>query len=449
MKSKFTKRLIGATLAGIMAVSIIPAAAFSVSAASNSYVIEQKEGGIKNATLYQYVLNQYDANKDGKLTVAEANKVTTLNIIGEKSLTSVNGIRWFPNLESLTIQNCGISIVHSDIGELENLEHLNLSYNKIEKLPTSVKGLKNLKTVDLSGNKLPYLPTNAKYWKKVTSLDLSDNSLKQICVGSLPYMTALEELDLSYNQLANNTSTLKSKLYSLKTLKNLTELNLSHNKLTSFPSDLFKGTTKMEKLDLSYNKLSYILKEVSYMKNLKQLNASNNQIHTVTTYLPKCTKLSNLNLANNELSKMPNLTSMKYLKCTGTDYYALNLCGNKLSQSTIRKYTNSKNLSSAWVKRQTTKTFVPITEFEGKPTFAMVDRTIDLSNQFTVNPSNATYKKVKYAVESISEGYNAELDGSNLKITQTDKNVTSGYAMIKIISLDGSHTESLLFVNIL
>lgn len=448
MKSNFLKKVIGAALAGVMAVSLIPAATFTASAAtSNSTVISYGSNGIYNASLYQAVLSRYDANKDGKLTVGEANQVTELNIVGQGKLTSLKGIYWLPNLKSLTIQNCGLSSVHSDIGKLTKLENLNLSYNKITKLPTAVGSLKNLISVDLSGNKLTALPTNAKYWKKLTSLDLSNNAFKQVSTGSMPYMKALTTLDLSNNQMANNTSTLVKKLDALKTLTKLTTLDLSDNSLTAFPTNTVAAMTKLTTLDLSGNKLTSIPSTIGKLTKLKVLDASNNKISSLSSSISKCTSLTKLNLANNQLSKIPSLKALTKLKCTGTDYYALNLCGNKLSQTTIRSNTNTV-LNSAWVKRQTTKTFVPIEKIEAQPVFAIAGYTTDLANSYTINPSNATYKTVKFAVDNVSEGITAKLDGTKLTVTKNSAD-TTGYVFVKVISLDGSNTQSLIYISIL
>lgn len=446
MRTKFFKKIVTAALTGVMAMSLIPAAAINVSAASDSTVIGVGSSGIYNANLYQYVLNHYDANKDGKLTVGEAKNVTTINIVNQK-VTSLKGIYWFPNLESLTIQNCGLSSVHADIGKLTNLKNLNLSYNKISKLPTAVGSLKNLVTVDLSGNKLTALPINAKYWTKVTSLDLSNNAFAQISTGSMPYMKTLTYLNLSGNKLTNSNSTIRAKMNKLSSLTKLTVLDLSDNQLTQFPSAVVYKLTKLEELYLDNNKITSVSKYIGYLTKLTVLDLSDNNITSVNSAISKCTKLTKLDLSNNKLSTIPSLKALTKLKCTSTDYYALNLCGNKLSQSAIRSKTNSV-LTSAWVKRQTTKTFVPISSINAKTTFVISGMSADMSNQYTINPSGATYTNVKCAIENVSEGVKATLDGSSLTVTKTDSEITSGYVFVKVTSLDGSKAEALIYVQV-
>jgi Leucine-rich repeat (LRR) protein len=447
MKKHFMKKLVSTVLASMMAISIVPAAA-AQAATTDSTVIKNDSTGIYNAALYQYALLHYDTNGDGKLTVGEAKNVTEITITNE-SVTSVKGISLFPNLTSLTLQNCGLTSVHSDIGKLTKLQTLNLGSNKITKLPSSVSGLTNLKTVDLSYNKLTALPTAAKAWTKVTSLDLSNNAMTQIPTGSLPYMKALTSLDLSNNKIANATSAAQTKLNSLKTLTKLTTLDLSGNNITVFPTTAIGAMTKLTALYLQNNALTSIPSTIGKLTALKTLNAADNKITSLSSSITKCTKLKVLNLANNKLSSIPNLSSLKNLKCTSTNYYALNLCGNKLTQTVIRKNTNSSLLSAAWVKRQTTKTFYPITQISCESTLTISGLELDISNQFTLNPSNATYKTVKYSIDKVSAGLEASISGSRITLTKTDNSQALYYATVKVTALDGSGKSNIIFITVL
>lgn len=446
MKNQFIKKILGAVLAGVMAVSVIPATV--VSAASDSTVISNSKNGIYNATLYRNVLNQYDANKDGKLTVGEAKKVTSLNITNQK-VTSLKGIHNLPNLTSLTIQNCGISSIHTDLGKLTKLQHLNLSYNKIASLSTNaVKNLKNLVTVDLSGNKLTALPTATKNWTKLTSLDLSGNAIVQIPVGSIPYMKNLTVLDFSDNKMTNSNATVRGKMNKLSNLTKLTKLDLSGNKLTQFPSAAIYKLTNLKELYIDNNQINSITSYIGYLTKLTVLDASDNKISSVSTGIKKCTNLTELDLSNNSLSKIPSLKGLKKLKCTATNLYALNLCGNNLSQTTVRNYTNTV-LDDAWVKRQTKEKFVEITGFKPQITFAISGYDTDMSYQFSFDPENATCKTVKYTVESVSAGAKASMNGSVLSVEKTDPTVDNCYVFIKITALDGSGVQDLLYVQVI
>ncbi len=461
MKKNLFRKILSAALGGLMAISLVPAAAVGA-ATGDSAVIGNNANGIYNANLYSYVLRHYDANKDGKLTVGEAKNVTEIYIVNEK-VTSLKGLRYFPNLTKLTVQNCGLSSVHSDLGSATKLQTLNLSYNKISALPNSIQNLKNLVTVDLSGNRFAGFPTRAKYWTKVTSLDLSGNKLTKV-PGSVPYMKKLTNLNLSNNQITSLPS-------GLKYLTSLVTLDMSNNKITGLSATALKKLTKLQNLYLQNNALPKITASIMYLTNLRTLNLANNKITSVSGYIYKCSKLSvldlsnnnlstltsyvskltnltKLNLANNKLSTLPNLTKLKKLKCTSTDLYALNLCGNKLSQATIKAKTNRSYLDSAWVKRQTTKTFVPVASITGKDFMAVGDSTVELSSLFTVNPSNATNQTVKYSVDEV-RGVKASVNGSKLTITKLSGTDTIRYVTVKVMSVDGSNQSDIIFITVL
>lgn len=61
----------------------------------------------------------------------------------------------------------------------------------------------------------------------------------------------LADLDIAYNQL-------KSLNGSLRSLKNLRYLNLTHNLLTEFSLQEIKGLKELSVIDLSQNKISFI-----------------------------------------------------------------------------------------------------------------------------------------------------------------------------------------------
>ncbi len=459
MKKNLFRKILSAALGGLMAVSLIPTAAVSA-ASADSDVIPLSIDGIYNTTLYNYILRHYDANNDGKLTIGEAKNVTEIYIVNEK-VTSLRGLRYFPNLTSLTIQNCGLSVAHSDLGAVTKLKTLNLSYNKLTALPTAIKNLTNLVTVDLSGNSFKTFSNYAKYWTKVTSLDLSYNSLTAV-PKSVAYMKKMVTLDLSNNQITSLSAYLKFHT-------SLVTLDMSNNKITALSTTALQKLTKLQNLYLQNNALPKVPASVMYLTNLRTLNVANNKITTVSGYIYKCTKLSvldlsnnqistltsyvskltnltKLNLANNKLSTLPNLTKLSKLKCTTTDYYALNLCGNKLSQSTILAKTSRSYLSTAWAKRQTTKTFVPITSISGKM-HVMEDgeSTIELSSLFTVNPSNATNQTCKYSVDEV-RGVKASISGSKLTVTKLNDADTTRYVTVKVMSVDGSNQSDIIFI---
>lgn len=61
----------------------------------------------------------------------------------------------------------------------------------------------------------------------------------------------LADLDIAYNQL-------KSLNGSLRSLKSLRYLNLTHNSMTEFSLQEIKGLKRLSVIDLSHNKISHV-----------------------------------------------------------------------------------------------------------------------------------------------------------------------------------------------
>lgn len=449
MKRQFMKKLLGSLLAGVMAVSMLPIGAAQAASDAKTY-IPNSSTGIYNANLYRYAIRKFDSNHDGKLSVAEAKAVTEIHIGGHSdgNVTSLKGIYWFSNLETLILQDCGISSVHADIGKLTKLTTLEITGNKVSALPGAVGNLKNLTSVNLRNNKFTALPTVTKNWTKLTSLDLSGNNLTQIPVGSIPYMTSLTTLNLANNKLVSNTSSTLAKLNKLSTLTKLTTLNLSGNSITALPTTALGKMTKLKYLYLQNNAITEIPSVIGKLTALVELDASNNKITKIDASISKCVKINKLKLQNNKLTTIPSLKALTKLKCTSTDYYALNLCGNKLSKTTIRNNTNTV-LTTAWVNRQKTTTFVPIEKINAVP--AITDmfligftRTYDLTKFYSFNPSNATYKTVKYVVETTAGGVSASINGNTLTVNAADAS-EGAYVFVRVYALDGSGAEDLIY----
>lgn len=101
------------------------------------------------------------------------------------------------------------------------------------------------------------------------NLNLSKKGLDKIDMSVFDN-TALEELDLSYNNLSGALPSQIGKLINLKVLK------ANNNKMTGVPAEL--GQLKnLEILDLSNNQLTGLPNELANLKNLKTLNLSGNQ----------------------------------------------------------------------------------------------------------------------------------------------------------------------------
>ncbi len=106
-------------------------------------------------------------------------------------------------------------------------------------------------------------------------------------------------------------------------------LNLSGRGLTNIPSYVFNQTS-LEELNVSNNFLTgAIQSQIGQLKNLKILNASNNQMTGVPAEVGQLQNLRVLDLSNNKLTGLPNeLGNLKNLE-------TLNLSRNQYSQQDL------------------------------------------------------------------------------------------------------------------
>ncbi|XP_053673643.1 tsukushi-like [Anopheles nili] len=216
------------------------------------------------------------------------------------------------------------------------LNHLNLSHNHIVKVSSYLFNLSSLEVLDLSNNSIKssepiMLPTNLRHLKldnneivtwpldfiparltdlslkfnqlnytkpisSVKRLDLSNNRLNNFCSD---HFSSLEELDLSGNYFDSIPSFRSNKTLPLRKLAfnympnllsirqesfegaaNLTEISISVcPRLSLIESETFTGLNWLEKLDLSYNNLEKLPKDMARWLRIKDgVNLQGNPI---------------------------------------------------------------------------------------------------------------------------------------------------------------------------
>ena len=181
-------------------------------------------------------------------------KVKELSINGNPYIESVEDLKWFTELEDLSLENCRLTNV-SAIFNLKNLKKLDLSQNCIN----SVEGIENLELlemVDLSGN----LIEDASFLSHLTSLmvvDISGNLIMEI--PEIASKESLIELDLAENFVGS--------LDFMKNNESITSLDISDNNIKNL-NDL-AGCNNLEKLYL----YKYSSMDLTPIENLEKINS--------------------------------------------------------------------------------------------------------------------------------------------------------------------------------
>lgn len=118
-------------------------------------VIRNDFQGIPDTALYNAVLNQADVNRDGQLTVGEAEQVYCLLLRG-LGISSLQGIKYFKNLIVLGLESNNLTNLNGMEG-LEKLKELALDNNQLTNID-SIISCPKLLFLNVSHNEISVLP---------------------------------------------------------------------------------------------------------------------------------------------------------------------------------------------------------------------------------------------------------------------------------------------------
>eukprot|EP01129_Flabellula_baltica_P012011 TRINITY_DN5359_c0_g1_i1.p1 TRINITY_DN5359_c0_g1~~TRINITY_DN5359_c0_g1_i1.p1 ORF type:complete len:1884 (+),score=321.07 TRINITY_DN5359_c0_g1_i1:42-5654(+) len=186
-----------------------------------------------------------------------------------------------------------ISDVTGDPKKYKSVQLVEVVGNFLFGIPPLFFSMPSLHTLNLSNNFISAIPDTSDDFNSLTSLNLSNNSITSL--SSLRKLSALVELDVSFNYLESIPSDFFIRISSLR------KLNLQNNKISEFPPLAVRASNLLE-LDVSSNKLSNLGRSFE-IPNLKTLILNDNGINNFDCHLPST--LTKLNLENNNLVHIP------------------------------------------------------------------------------------------------------------------------------------------------
>lgn len=247
MKQRFTKRtrLVSALLTLAMVFTFLPISAFAAGGTHAGSTIELSSSNFPDDAFLEYLKATFDKNGDRKLAPAERNAVKEIDVhdgYNGQKLTSLQGIEFFPNLETLYCFNNKLTSL--DVSKNPELKELRCYGNKLTSLDVSQNAA--LTYLDCSQNQLTSLDVRKN--TQLVTLWCSQNNLTSLDVRK---NTALESLSFFTNQLTELDVSQNAQLEVLQCNQNqLTELDVSRNPALWY---LDCGTNQLTSLDVRKN----------------------------------------------------------------------------------------------------------------------------------------------------------------------------------------------------
>ncbi|KAF7210678.1 extracellular matrix protein 2-like [Nothobranchius furzeri] len=210
------------------------------------------------------------------------------------------------SLEELKIGSNRLSaLTHHSFKGLLNLLKLDLENNTLREgsvSPLAFRPLRKLLDLQLDSNHFCSLPQGLP--RSLQMLKMNKNQINEVTEEPLRGCVRLRVLDLSHNRI--HEQGIATGVWTF--LKSLEDLNLSHNRLSSIPTNLPRGLLK---LTLQHNAINHIPAFVfRHMRpGLRSLHLSHNSLSTrdveQVAFVGSYRSLKELHLDNNRLQEIP------------------------------------------------------------------------------------------------------------------------------------------------
>ena len=255
--------------------TIIPTLSPTPSSTSNPNVIV-----FENVEFENYIKEKLGKSLiDSYITFEDISNIKEIKIGGQIGQTNLNNkismenirdLRYFTNLEKLTIREAGINDIQG-IEELLNLEEVDLSYNNIENIEL-ISLLPNLSSLFLYGNKISDIwaltPEKNPYLK---GLWLDGNNISSIG----PFVSSINELSKQLTHVGISNNPIVSKNWDKAFSENIYTLQLRNleidNKILKQLFSQEHGFPKLNSVNLGGNKKISDLTPLLEIESLKNI----------------------------------------------------------------------------------------------------------------------------------------------------------------------------------
>ena len=220
--------------------------------------------------LKEYLLNNYDANSDNKITQYDLNQITELYLPYFNKTADLQGLEYATSLKKISIMNGKNFKVLQSLENLESIEIENIDSQEDFKALKQIPNIKNitLRYIDFNSYSLLDLPT------KINNLELMSCAIDSL--EGLKSFPNLEELNIYGRQYSEKELV---GLNYINELPNLKKLTINDLEITNL--DFLNNNNTIEMLDISNNKITDI-SFISTMSKLKSIEISGNNIQDLS-----------------------------------------------------------------------------------------------------------------------------------------------------------------------
>ncbi|ORZ40322.1 hypothetical protein BCR44DRAFT_1482173 [Catenaria anguillulae PL171] len=238
------------------------------------------------------------------------------------------------NLERLILDNNQLTHIAVGLSAFPQLQVFRAARNSLQVFPHGIEENTKLQVLDLHDNNISEVPPAIWDCSALTSLNLASNLLTWLPVptpsslaseGGVPMLSRfLMHLSLCDNRLEDNGT-----WPALGHLSELAVLNISCNRLTELPEDIFDQWRRMEVFVASNNTFGTIPASIGTAKHLRVLCLNGNRLISVATEVVKLQRLEVLDLGCNQLKFNIHNHGYDWNWSWNRELRYLNLSGNR------------------------------------------------------------------------------------------------------------------------
>jgi Leucine-rich repeat (LRR) protein len=254
--------------------------------------------------------------------------VTEMRLSGNELFSLPEELSNLQQLNLLDLSKNQFQTLPMALRSCSRLMTLLANYNLITEISPWISSLSNLRSLQLASNQITALPFQVANLSKLHELVLEDNDVtfppSAIFDAGLDsvrnYLQRLSEAPITKTVDFSGVAMSSFSCHPYMASFRITKMSLKQCGLKQIKPDI-SHLSALQELDVSQNMLAELPSTIRELSALKYLNADNNALKEITSAVGECRVLRTLSVANNQLTFLPPslgfATSLKVLTVSG------------------------------------------------------------------------------------------------------------------------------------